>query len=383
MTEYTRADISQKAEIIDFINYVFSYDHQPHDFKVMLPKVYADDRESFRGVHYLAKEDGQIKAVVTNHIVEDQIGDENLKCGLIGNVAVHPYARGKGFMKTLIAMAKEESKNDGVDILVLGGQRQRYGYFGFENAGAYYRFTITKTNIRHCMKQVDCQGITFTLINDPDAEEISIAKALYEKKPVHAIRPKDEFLHIMHSWAAELHAVKKDGRMIGYVYGNAREVVLEDDCYLPAVLKAWMEQKGGANVELSVSAYEKDRVSYFFGICERASISPVDMICVLNWEKALKVLLGFKQTYCPLQDGEVKLCIEEEIFRISVSNGNVSVEQLDNANISETGLGKEIVKCTHNEAEMLLFGLQNVLNPKESFQNWLPLPFFLDPPDSF
>lgn len=187
----------------------------------------------------------------------------------------------------------------------------------------------------------------------------------------------------MHSWAMELHAVKKDGRMIGYVYGNAREVVLEDDCYLSAVLKAWIEQKGGAKVELSVSAYEKDRVSYFFGICERASISPVDMICVLNWEKALKVLLGFKQTYCPLQDGEVKLCIEEEVFRISVSSGNVSVERLDNANISETDLGEEIVKCTHNEAEMLLFGLQNVLNPKESFQNWLPLPFFLDSPDSF
>jgi len=376
MAEFIRADKGHKADVIDFINYVFSYAHCPHDFKKLLPKVYADDKASFCGEHYLAVEDNKIQAVITDLIIDEQVDKEVLTYGLIGNVSVHPYARGKGYMKALMKMAKEDAKKSGVDIMVLGGLRQRYGYFGFENAGANYRFQITKTNIRHCMKQVDCTDILFDLIEQPDAGEIDIAKALYESKPVHAVRPREDFLSIMHNWTEKFYAVKKNGRMIGYVYGNAVEVVLESESDLPSVLKAWIEQKATGDVKLSVAAYEKERISYLTGICERMSIEQGEMICVLNWKKVLRAFLRCKHRFCPLQDGAAKVCIEEEAFEIRVSNGEVDVERI-------AADSKEMTVLTHNEAELLFFGLQNMLNPKAEYKNWLPLPFFIDIPDTF
>ncbi len=380
MPNYVKADISQKADIIDFVNYVFSYAHYPHDMKKMVPKIYADDADSLDITHYLAMEEGKIKAVISLLVIEVQVGGEILKYGFIGNVAVHPYSRGKGYMKDLLKMAIEDSERIGVDIMALGGQRQRYGYFGFEHAGAYYHFSITKTNIRHAMKDVACDGITFERISDPEAAEIDIAKELYEKRPVHTLRPRKEFLHIMHSWQNELQAVKKDGRMIGYIYGNIHELVLENDRDLPQVIKAWFEQGRADTLGLAVQPYESERIRFFSSICESMSVGPVERVRVLNWEKVLRVLLEFKHQYCPLQDGEAAFRIENEAYRMLVQCGKVSVEKVGEQNLLAD---ETIPKYSINQAEMLFFGLQNTLNPEETYKNWLPVPFFIDTPDKF
>ena len=40
VTQYLKASSDDKQEIIDLIDYVFSHEYTPHDFKKMLPKVY-------------------------------------------------------------------------------------------------------------------------------------------------------------------------------------------------------------------------------------------------------------------------------------------------------------------------------------------------------
>ncbi len=380
MTIFRKADISQKADVIDFVNYVFSYAHRPHDMKKMVPKIYADDADSLDITHYLAMEEERIKAVVSLLVIEVKVGDEILKYGFIGNVAVHPYSRGKGYMKELLKLAIEDAKRGGVDIMALGGQRQRYGYFGFEHAGANYHFSVNKNNIRHAMKDIACDGITFERISAPDASEIDVAKALYERRPVHTLRPRKEYLHIMHSWQNEFYAVKKNGRMIGYVYGNINELVLEDDRELPQIIKAWFSQGRADTVELSVPPYDLFRIRFLSGICEAITIKPVERIRVLNWEKTLRVMLSFKHQYNPLRDGKAEFFIEDEAFRVLVEGGKVTVEKASEMDPSEK---EGIPAYTVNQAEMLFFGLQNTLNPTEAYQNWLPIPFFIDVPDIF
>ena len=44
MIEYRFAAPEHRADLIDFINYVFSQNSVPHDFKTLIPKVYADGR---------------------------------------------------------------------------------------------------------------------------------------------------------------------------------------------------------------------------------------------------------------------------------------------------------------------------------------------------
>ena len=95
MTEYVIGTYNDRDEIIDFINYVFSQAKFPHDFKKYMPKSYADDVQDLGAIHYLAKKDGKIKAVVANRIIDVSVNGKILKIGLIGNVSVHPYSRGK------------------------------------------------------------------------------------------------------------------------------------------------------------------------------------------------------------------------------------------------------------------------------------------------
>jgi len=129
-------------------------------------------------------------------------------------------------------------------------------------------------------------------------------------------------------------------------------------------------------LEISVPPYDSERISFFSRICEYMSINQVERVRVLNWTNILRVMLEFKHRFCPLQDGEVEFCVENEAFRICVQCGQVYIEKMCEVN-------EKIPKYTLNEAEMLFFGLQNTLNPKDEYKNWLPIPFFVDKPDLF
>ena len=376
MVEFIKADKSRKADMIDFITYVFSYAYQPHDFKQLVPKVYADDADDTGTTHYMAVEDGRIKAVVSSRLMEEAVGDENLRYGLIGAVSVHPYARGNGYMQTLVNMAMADARRDGVDVLVLGGQRQRYAYFGFERVGTAFQYSLKENNIRHCLKDADTSGITFEKMDTPDEAALDKIKALYERRPAHGVRPREQLFHIMHNWAAALRVIKKDGGMIGYVYGDLAELVLEDDRDLPAVIKAWFEQVNGEPVSFCVPVYEKAQRAFFNRICERMAVLPVDMICVLNWQRVLQVMLQFRQRFASLQDGTAAFAVGDEAFRICVADGRAQVDKLDAAD-------GELPRYTQTEAEQLFFGMQDLLEPMEEYKNWLPLPFCVDLPDTF
>ena len=65
-TEYMIAAPSDRADVIDFANYVFSQAHRPHDFKTLLPKVYADHLPELGAEHFVAKQNGRIRALIAD-----------------------------------------------------------------------------------------------------------------------------------------------------------------------------------------------------------------------------------------------------------------------------------------------------------------------------
>ena len=112
-------------ELIDFGNMVFK-----EDFRALLPKLYQDHPEA-AAHHHLIREDGRIKAMVGSFPITLKAAGRTLKVRGIGTVSVHPYARGRGYMKTLMGNAVKEAEAEGAALMILGGQRQRYEYFGF------------------------------------------------------------------------------------------------------------------------------------------------------------------------------------------------------------------------------------------------------------
>ena len=375
MVEYVKASPCDKEEVIDFINYVFSYSHCPHNFKAIMPKSYADDAVDMGAIHYMTKKDGKIRAVVANRVIDVSVNGRTLKFGLIGNVSVHPYSRGEGYMKELMRMSLDDAREIGIDIMCLGGQRQRYGYFGYENAGINLCFTVSKENIRHCFREVDASPISFRELKEGSEEEITKIRAMYEKRPFHALRSREEYFNIMSTWGGKCRLIYKDGTLIGYVWGGCGETVLEDEADFPLVLKALFEKDNLKEVTISAAPFEKERAAFLASICENSRVAMCDMVNVLNWERALDALLGFKAQYTPLADGEVCLDIAGEKLNIIVSGGVPSVKAAPDKDADIT--------LSHNAAEQLFFGMNSLIMPDAKLKNWIPLPFMIDGPDTY
>lgn len=144
-------------DYMDFLNYVFGFDGRENDFKKLLPKLYKKEYDP-ASKSYLVMENQKIKAAVGVYENEISVCGMKLHGAGVGNVAVHPYESSKGYMKKLMHMAVEDMKKAKIDYTVLGGQRQRYNYFSYENAGVGYRFRITEANMRHIFADSDASS---------------------------------------------------------------------------------------------------------------------------------------------------------------------------------------------------------------------------------
>ena len=371
MVEYIKASKNDKEEIIDFINYVFSYDHRPHDFKVLLPKAYSDEVDGMGAEHYIVREDGKIKAVVANRIIDACYSGNMLRIGAIGSVSVHPYSRGLGYMKKLMEMAIDDAKKMGVQLLILSGRRQRYGYFGFENAGIAYNFTVNSANAKHALGDVDDSRISFREMTKDDPDGIRLACEMNNSKPCHVIREENEFLRIMNSWSEKSYLIYKNDEMAGYSFGMCRELVLKDEADYPKVIKAMLKKVDA--LYIPAGAYEIEKIGFLSSICENYSLGHIDKACVLDWKAVIFTLLELKSGITELTDGEMSFTVDGECILISVKDNKVSV--------TNAAPNKNTKELSHNGAERMFFELDGLVNNK--FGNWFPLPLYLDPADNF
>ena len=107
MTVFEKSRPEDAAELLDMLNLTFIMAHCPHDFKKVRPQAYLHP-ETSPAVHYIAREDGRIRAAVAVYPETVAIGEDALKIGMVGSVSVHPYSEGRGYMKALMKMMLED-----------------------------------------------------------------------------------------------------------------------------------------------------------------------------------------------------------------------------------------------------------------------------------
>lgn len=106
-----------------------------------LPFVYDPDRPER---HAVVEVDGEIVSHVACVPESLVIGtDATIDCCGIGGVATAKPHRGNGYMSELLEFWLDRLDADGVPLAELGGDRQRYGRFGWERAGRELVYTIT------------------------------------------------------------------------------------------------------------------------------------------------------------------------------------------------------------------------------------------------
>ena len=233
--EFCKGTLEDRQDIVDFGDLVFSKNSRPHDFQTLLPKLYGPASQ-FEPLHYLVKEDGKIRAMICVLPMEYRVGNKILKINGVGTVSVHPAARSRGYMKKLMAWALEDMEAEGYDFSVLGGQRQRYEYFGYTPMGTRLRYTVTRDNLRHRYA-----GRTFASLHLRPMEEKDVADcyALYEQQSIRVCRSQEEFLAVLRSWTATPWVVEENDSIVGYFCSNGNllpEVLLRNPALLPDLL---------------------------------------------------------------------------------------------------------------------------------------------------
>lgn len=371
---YTVAQPGDQAALVDFANYVFSQAHRPHDFKRLLPKVYGDHVCTTEiATHYIARQDGSLRAMAAMLPLRMHVLSDVLRLGFVGTVCVHPYARGEGHMKRLMGDLLNNARTQDFDLLVLGGQRQRYGYFGFQPGGTALRYTVTATNLRHAARDAGASEVDLSPLESEDASALAFVQSLCQAQPLFVERPKERLADILHSWESDCLLIRRGGQMIGYVCGAVQELGLTDESALPLVLKALLAKKGLSEVTLSVAPFEAQRIRALRLLCERASLETVEMINVLNWPRVLSALLALKASFMRLEDGCAALSIDGETLVLRVKDGVPSV--------SREAASPEL-SLSHAAATQLLFGPESAVCG-HPLHNWLPLPFFMRAADGF
>lgn len=362
-------------DMMDFLNYVFCFNGNESDFKKLLPKLYKVSNNPCHS-NYVVTEDGKLKAAIGAYDDVLLVDGEEIKCRGIGNVAVHPYSRSKGYMIDCMNMAIENMIKDGVDISLLGGQRQRYGYFGFEQACPEYGIRVTRANIRHNFRNVPVDPIEIRDVTANDTELLDKIEELQETRPMRTVRAREELFDILRSWQRVPRVFIKNGEVIGYCISNLTELTLTDMKYFDSVVRAFVEKYGDVNIQFA--EWNKEMFEAAIRIGEGPGRGESYMVNILNFKKVVSALLKFKAAREELIDGEFTVlihgCAGDCKLKASVKDGKSSVEDYE---------GEADLELTHHEAIKFFFGIHSFAwkMVKPEIRTWFPLPLYIEGAD--
>jgi len=362
------------AAYMDLINLSFGFTTPETQFLGLLPKLYKEECRP-QDQNYVVTEDGVLTAAVGAYDHEISVCGRRLPCRCVGNVAVHPDHRSKGYMKDAMEAALQDMIRDGIVLSTLGGRRQRYLYFGYDKAGSMYTFHISRDNLRHVYGDLS-SPYTVREVTDPSDPVLGCMVALNQASPVDPLRPLDRYLDIANSWKAKLLAFLEGERFMGYCILVGDSTVSEicmtsDDAFMPAIRSIFAFKGDGFSIHLPAHqiSYRRDLTP----LAEGMSLGHAMHFNILNYKAAVDAFLALKLTYETLPEGSVSLLIHgyagDECIRVSVRGGEASVESIDTA----TPVDYEL---THPEAISFLFSPISPLREAASHlcKLWFPLP---------
>ncbi len=373
---YGRGPAEMFDDYMDFINYVFGFNGDSSDFKKLLPKLYKYEYEPAVS-SYVAVEDGKLKSAIGAFDHDISVCGNLVKTRGIGNVAVHPYARGKGYMKKLMNMALDDMEKEGVALSVLGGRRQRYNFFSYDKLGQAVSMSFNSDNFRHTYGKDRKHTLSFKTLKAGDVETVYKIKELSESHPFYAMREVDKYFEIISSWHQKAYVAFENGEFVGYAVGKGsdiNELLASEGQDIREFICALYDYLGASSMHVKLPIFLQDYINDLYCLCESYSVETAKSFSVLNYKTVIEAFIKLKATYTDLPDGVLVLGINgrsrRENIRITVFGGNISVDYTDD---------EPAVELEHLEAMNLLFA--PVCPLRESLpihaKIWLPLPIYL------
>jgi len=377
MLEYGLARPEEEQALLDFGNYVFSMSHEPTDFRVLQPRIYG--RPGFSKITQVAREEGRILGMVSAITGSLMAGGESLRYGYVGTVAAHPYHRGRGIMKRLMADTLNSLRQQGCDVAVLGGQRQRYQHFGFEDAGGKLAMYLSQGSMAHVLGPGKKDRFRFLPLEENSGEDLQRLHRLHQSQTLVCSRPLADFPLILRTWGGSAYRIYEGDSLAGYCYvlgGDVKEFALFDRELAPEVFQALLNTLQRTGMQVTLRPFELADHARLFACADSWEMSPALMVSVFNWQAFLQTLLRFKASLQPLAAGQRVLDIAGTgAYEITVTDKIVSVR--------ETGLEADLALDPLAALRLTTLPLSQSLHPQHPFFNWFPLPFDIPSADAF
>ena len=374
-TAIARLTAADFEEAMDVLNFSFGFEH-PHNFETLLPVLYHPGAEAMSW-NWALREEGSIRAIVGVFPLTWKLGDATLRIAGVGGVSCHPRYRKRGFMGQLMRHCVEAMREEGYPLSWLGGQRQRYGYYGYEKCGINYQLSLAPNNVRHVFGDGDL-GIEFRPLERQDRTHLQGVIGLHDAQPIRGVRPRERFYNMLLSWYHKPHiAISPDSRMIGYVVANGNGdriteilAVNEGEPELQ-IAAAWVQQHGEATFDLAPSNRLLPKLA---AVCGGMTVHSSGNWQIFDWAAALDALLKAQGTLIPLTDGAVVIEITDYgKVLLEVAGGSARCIRSDAAPALQTDAFT---------AMRLLFGplppatVLALPQAAAALEQWCPLPLF-------
>ena len=330
---------SVSKELTQFVNDCFGYKNY---FEKYMGKIYKDYNSKN---HIVIRKDNQIIAtalIVPNKIYLD---DYTLNVLTIGSICVKSEYRKQGYFKMLMRLIKDKSKD--YDLSILSGDLKRYRKYNFyPNLLNLYRVSAKESNI-------DFKKIDNTKIDD--------CINLYNKRKVHAIRNKSQFIDICAQWKGEAYYIYKDNLFIGYIIFNTKKDYVSEinGSNIIESLESFAKFKKREYINVSFLSNDYDNLNNFKDLKVSRTYNR-QLYFINDIKRVIEVCLKYKAQYFELAKGSVSIKIDDCIIRITVLN-NITVEEDD----------KYDIELTYEQAIELF--LNKKMSRNKLLSSWFPI----------
>lgn len=316
--EITRLRAADFGELMPFLARAFRY-AEADWFATRLPTLYRPSEERM-ACNLAVRRGGRLAAVVGVFPFAWRVGGRELRVAGIGGVATDPDLRGSGLMRLLMDRALAEIRAGGFHLSYLGGQRQRYRYWGWERAGVEVRASVTPANLRHGPPS-ELPAIELSPAGS-DPSEASALRALHDAQPAHCAREPGHFMDHLRLWASTARVAREAGRVVGYAVLDGRgvevpELVARDLPTALGIVRALV----GAGGEKCFALPPGELARAVAGFAEHVSLQETGNWQVFDWPATLTALLLARRQDGELPEGEVVLGIRGQARRLALRVG--------------------------------------------------------------
>lgn len=274
--------------------------------------------------HLVIEEDGKIVSNVSVYPCPVLIRGVRLEVGYIGGVATELEYRGRGFMSSLLEYSLEKMTREGYDLSTLGGDRDRYGRFGWEVAGQQCFYTIGSKSIRTVE---DTAPVEFRPYTGEESDLRTIVQ-LHDAEPIRTPRSQQKYRLMfnnlqkktMQVWLAEVPGLGSSYSVFERQNENAAAVIEfgGNPEVFKRFLRRFMEKEKLERITVSAPALYTPFTPVLTEISGGYQIRPFKMMRIMD-------LGGYMEKMSPL--------IEERLKTVGLKAFTLSLE------VSETGQG--------------------------------------------